>query len=408
MTAIVPLLLCLACGADQTSAPVLLQALDPTSLGSILGPRFVSVGTSITMGTRDGGVVFSGQRTAWPAQLAEQAGVPFTVPEIQSPGCPVPLALPLSTLLNADGTSVFGPLTCAPLRSGITLPTQDLAIQNALTSDALFTTPELAAAFRRFRGMLYSRVLPPNTTQVGAMVASHPTFVSVELGGVEVVQVAAGNGTVPMPESEWEPLFDQVIAAVQATGARAVLVGFWNDLGVLPGFRSGAEVYAKRGQLEERQISVSPDCGMGDADNLVYVANVVPELYAEAQAAVAEGRPGPTLSCHDLPGEVDNVVTPAELATLNARMQVTNGYIEAAAQAHGYAYFTLDAVFALDKPEFSVGRLLDSSTPFGSYFSADGIHPSERGHAVLASAAAQAILRAYAPVAAVRGGAGDR
>lgn len=383
--------------AQQAAAPAQRPHTVIHSLADILGRRFVAVGTSITMGTRSGGVVHTGQRTAWPARLAALAGVPFTVPEIESPGCPAPLALPLSRLRTTDGRPTDAAATCAPLRTGVSLPTQDLAIQNALTSDALFTTPESAAAVRPFRGQLYSRVLPSGATQIAALRTSNPTFLAVELGGVEVVRVLAGNAATPLPESRWEPLFDQVMAAVQSTGARAVLVGSWKDASVLPWLRAGRELHAKRRQFAKRYIAVSPACGTTEAANLVDVSDLV-ALSAEARRARAGGRPKPVFSCSNVPGEIDHVFTPDEIAALNARMGETNAYIAAAARAHGYAFFMLDAVFALSKPEFSVSRLLESDMPYGRYISGDGIHPSARGQEVLAAAAARAILSAYAPV----------
>mgnify|MGYP006190369445 CR=1 FL=1 len=57
------------------------------------------------MGVESDGVLFRSQRNAWPAQLAEIAGVPFTVPEIASPGCFSPLKTPLRRQERLDGTA---------------------------------------------------------------------------------------------------------------------------------------------------------------------------------------------------------------------------------------------------------------------------------------------------------------
>jgi hypothetical protein len=69
--------------------------------------------------------------------------------------------------------------------------------------------------------------------------------------------------------------------------------------------------------------------------------------------------------------------------------------MQAMAVQNGYAYFSLDAVYALPKPRFSVSNLLFSNSPFGTYISLDGVHPSTQGQSLLAIAAAQAINGAY-------------
>jgi hypothetical protein len=50
---------------------------------------------------------------------------------------------------------------------------------------------------------------------------------------------------------------------------------------------------------------------------------------------------------------------------------------------------------ATQKAAFSVVTMMTSPTPYGPLVSLDGIHPSDAGHAVLASAAARAINARY-------------
>src|SRR5687768_12826958 len=64
--------------------------------------RYVAMGSSITMGFASGGLTADGQRASWPAQLASREGVDFTLPLIDGPGCPPPLAAPLGNLRRAD------------------------------------------------------------------------------------------------------------------------------------------------------------------------------------------------------------------------------------------------------------------------------------------------------------------
>ncbi|MDP9278132.1 MAG: hypothetical protein M3P00_01795, partial [Gemmatimonadota bacterium] len=48
--------------------------------------NFVAIGTSNSQGVQSAGVFASAQRAAWPAQLANKAGVPFAVPVLEAPG----------------------------------------------------------------------------------------------------------------------------------------------------------------------------------------------------------------------------------------------------------------------------------------------------------------------------------
>src|ERR1700737_942736 len=59
--------------------------------------KYVSLGTSVSMGYMNEGVYFATQQTAWPALLAHQAFAPsFTEPLLQGPGCYSPIIPPIS------------------------------------------------------------------------------------------------------------------------------------------------------------------------------------------------------------------------------------------------------------------------------------------------------------------------
>jgi lysophospholipase L1-like esterase len=102
-----------------------------------------------------------------------------------------------------------------------------------------------------------------------------------------------------------------------------------------------------------------------------------------------------TATCSNVPGAVDYVLTSSEMTTIDARMAQMNAHIQSKALENGYAYFSLDAVYALPKINFNLVDVLFSNEPFGPYMSLDGVHPSARGQAILANAAAQAISAKY-------------
>jgi lysophospholipase L1-like esterase len=102
-----------------------------------------------------------------------------------------------------------------------------------------------------------------------------------------------------------------------------------------------------------------------------------------------------TATCANVPGTMDYVLTSSDITAINTRMAQMNARMQTKATENGYAYFSLDAVYGLAKPAFSVTDLLFSNQPFGTYISLDGVHPSSAGQALLASAAVKAINAKY-------------
>ena len=360
--------------------------------------RFVAIGTSQTAGMMSGGLFSESQSHAWPVLLARLANVEFTTPLLTEFGCPAPNVAPLELQIRVNGDSRTNTTSCSPLDPGVALPTQNVAIPNVFTSDALFVTPEIAAAANAAVGRLYSRILPPGETQVSAMRAQNPSFVGVELGAVEVIQNTRLGLPVPVVSfAQWAPLYDEVIRTVRAEGARAVLVSFPTDMAMWPGLRTGAELYDERAAFAARYITVSATCGAADAANLVYLPRKVFQALTAAAPAKAAGLPAPVLTCTNVPGTLDAVVTPAEAVIVNAAWAQVNDYIIATAATNGFAHFSLNDLFALPdfRPPFDLEALLTSEEPYGPYMSLDDLHPNAAGERFLAELAAKAINAAY-------------
>lgn len=351
--------------------------------------RYVAMGTSNSMGVLSAGISAAGQRTAWPAQLAGRAGAAFSIPLVQDPGCSPPLIAPLAAdaaLAGAFGGDLVTTVmtTCAPLREGITLPANNVAISGANVHDALHETVESRGGSGTRVGTLYSRVLAPGQTQVTAMLAQHPSFVSVELAANDVLPASTGRVSAMTPYADWQADYDQVVDAVRSTGARAVLVGLPDDAAKFPSVRSARELFSQWPYLLGLGIKVSAACRA--SPNQLFVPGYLLTLVSGAPA---------TATCADVPGAVDYVLTPADIAAINARMAEINAHIQAKAAESGYAYFALSSLYDLPRPRFSVKDVLFSGAPFGPDISLDGVHPSARGQGILAAAAARAIEARY-------------
>ena len=383
-----------ACSDRHAPAPTApsLGVLAPTRQEAFA--RFVALGTSNSHGAQSAGIAAAGQRAAWPAQLAARVGVPFSLPLTYDPGCSPPLVPPLAAnmaLLAALGAFGAGDdliatvmTTCMPLRDGITLPTNNVAISGADVHDALTVTVASATLRSPRVGTLYSRVLAPGQTQVTAMLAQRPTFVSVELAANDVLPASTGRIAAMTPYASWQADYDQVIAAVRSTGARAVLVGLPNDAARFPSVRTARELFREWPYLQAMGITVSLSCYW--SRNHLFIPGYVLGLLAKAPT---------TATCADVPGAADHVLTPSDVSAINARMAQINAHIQARAAEHGYAYFALSALYDLPKPSFDMYQVLFSNAPFGPNISLDGVHPTAQGQAILASAAVQAINARY-------------
>lgn len=394
-------LVLLAACADAPVAPTSSGAARPHAdvvTAARLFERYVALGTSNSQGVQSAGLNAAGQRAAWPAQLASRAGVPLSLPLIQDPGCNPPLLPPLAADLALVGAfSAFGggsdlimtvSNSCAPLQSGIVSPTNGLAISGADVHDARFSSydSELAAGARV--APLYQRVLGGgSTTQLSAMLAKSPTLVSVELAANDVLPASTGRIAAMTPYDQWQTDYDAVIAAVQSTGARAVLVGLPNDAARFPSIRTSRELFNQWAYLLTLGITVSYKCYY--SSNSLFVPGYVLTLLSHAPT---------TATCADVPGAVDYVLTPSDMSAINARMAAINTHIQAQAAANGYAFFALSALYDLPKGSLDMYKVLFSSTPFGPNMSLDGVHPNAAGQTILANAAVAAVNARYGTV----------
>src|SRR5215204_351604 len=387
--------LTVAACADPVAPPAAPRPHAATSLSATaltareMFARYVALGTSNSQGVQSAGIFAAGQRAAWPAELARRVGVPFTLPLVQDPGCGPPLLPPLASelvLVGAFGDDLVTAVMnfCAPLRDGVTLPANSVAISGAKVRDALRTTPETETARNARKGMLYSRVLAPGQTQVTAMLAQKPTFVSVELAANEVLPASTGRVEAMTPYADWERDYDAVLAAVKSTGARGVLVGLPNNAANFPSIRRAREFFNEWAALLPLGITVSLNCYL--SSNYVFVPGYLLTLVSRAPT---------TATCANVPGAVDYVLTSGDISTINARMAQMNARMQAKATENGWAYFSLDAVYGLPKPSLDLVKVLFSSAPFGTNISLDGVHPSAAGQSILATAAVQAISAKY-------------
>jgi hypothetical protein len=275
----------------------------------------------------------------------------------------------------------------------VTLPVDNVSINGAFTVNALVTTPLTPGV-----DQIYSRVLLPTMSQVTAMAARDPTIVSVELGSNEMLSGLAGvSPLLFFDEGTWEGLYDQVVGAVHLKTNKAVVVGLINDLRHVPGIRTGDEIWADQAEFTAFHVAVQPNCQ--GSKSVIYVLPSVAVAAAAGLASAQHGGPFIPFSCAPSPNLLaqDFILSKDEADAVNKQMQIMSGHIQTDAQLLGFAYFDLGTLYDRSdiKGPFSLTKLMTSFTPFGPYFSADGIHPNGAGQTILARAAAQALNNKY-------------
>ena len=376
--------------------------------GSAALERFVVIGGDLSMGVESGGVVSLTQGASWPAIIALEAGVAFQQPLFKSPGCSPPLVAPLLLGRWLSGTSTATrDSSCAGPATSDVPPADNLALPGATAWTALNVTPKLIAAAPAAFDVLdrarYPLVLANPQSQVTAMLVKAPTFVAVELGSAEIVSAASSGLLVAassytqraswtyVPAAVAAPVIAAIADSVLKSRAKAVVLSV-PHVTRLPALRRASEIGAERTALAGYGVTVSGDC---DANaNLV---NVVGKITPLALRALASGAAQP-LSCANVPGTADQVLTPADVATLDAVADQINAQLKQIAQSHGWAFVDLDATFSSMLTQaggYSASAHLACVVPFGWYFSLDGLRPSPLGQHVVADAVAAAINGAY-------------
>ena len=384
---------------------------------------YVAIGTGLSMGVQSGGVLYDSQVQAWPALLAHAVTpgfafvtsdtvvygvISFRIPLFRAPGCQPPLIAPLQFAVDLSGaTTAAIDSTCAGLIDTTAPPTSNLALQGASAWAALTLTPKVVlnsvAPYGALDRARYPFVLGSTQSQVTALRIEGASFVSVELGLTEVLGAATSGLLMPatsytqgtpytyVPAAVFAPVFAAIADSVLLTRAKVVLLSVPRVSG-LYALRPASELWSDRAELATFGINVTPDCGT--SANFVFTGSLVPALAAKfAATGTAQ-----SLSCTDVPGAADAILTPADIATLDAVVTQMNSQIQQVAQQNGWAFADLTGVYppplSMRRP-YAASDQLTCVYPYGTFVSPDGVFPSPSGQAAIAATVASAIDAKY-------------
>jgi hypothetical protein len=391
--------------------------------GSSAFVNYLAIGTGLSMGVQSGGVMYESQLQAWPALLAHAAGagsqfvvsdtvvneiVSFRLPLLRTPGCQPPLVAPLNFAVDLAGASITTvDSTCAGPTDTTTPPASNLSLEGASAWAALNLTPKTVvnslAPYGAGDRARYPLVLGATQSQVTAMRVLAPTFVSVELGLSEVLGAATSgllvaatsyDQTAPytyVPAAVFAPVFAAIADSVALTKAKVVLLSV-PKVSTLYALRPAPEIWADSAELAGYGVTVNSDCAT--SANFVFTAARIPMLAAQFAASGTQQ----SLSCTDVPGTADGVLTPADITTLDAAVSGMNAQIAQVAQQNGWAFADLTGVYpppVSARAPYSAADELTCVYPYGAYVSLDGAFPNAQGQSAIAAAVASVIDAKY-------------
>jgi hypothetical protein len=379
----------------------------PPYTGGARFQRYVAMGNSITAGFQSGGISDSTQRRSYAVLVAgAMFGDRFYYPSLVNPGCPPPFTN-VFTQTRLIGTAT----TCFYRNPALPPYISNVAVPGAEALDLLQNGPGAGT-----NSNALTQLFLGGRTQIQAMVAAQPTFVSVWAGNNDVLGAATngingGDSTLITPIATVQTEYTQVADAVQGTVADALLIGVAN-VTALPFFSQGATYWAIKnglvpGAAFPPAFTVSNNCapiatGIPGArgDSVL-----VPFPYGGAllTAASPPNNQPRNLDCADT---VAAIVVPAELRKLVGAVLAYNAADSTIASQRGWAWLnpnpTLDSLRAIPTqvapfPAFTTGGAPTpcSGSPFGLAFSCDGVHPSTATHVIIARHVILAINAKY-------------
>lgn len=361
--------------------------LNPPEADDELFVRYVAIGNSITAGFQSAGINEDTQQESYAVLLAEQMGTDFAIPALSSPGCPAPL----TDLLTGERVGDAGPEDCALRRSPVPEVLNNVAVPQATPLDVFDNLDPASQPNPLTLFILGGR------TQAEAARAVDPTFATVWVGNNNALGVATTGAVNDETLTPLDTFEDRYATMLDELGAdmEGVLVGVAHPIFVP--FLSFAAVYwqlHEAGQLPDN-FQVHESCSPDPQDGGIGIS-YVPFSYGFQELLL------PALEDEELEVELncaedEQVLRPNELNEVTDRVNAYNDFVEAEAEARGWAFVNPNLVLQqMDQlgliPPFPFEQ---PDQPFGPVFSLDGIHPNANFHGIAAEVLVESINEHY-------------
>ena len=354
--------------------------------GSADFTRFVAIGDSLGAGFLSGGLVRGAQDDSVPALVALQAtGQQIQQPLVSEPG--IPAILRLQSLAPLVVTPLPG--IGQPVNLGLQRPYDNLSVPGFRIGDALRTVTGNPVIDLVLRGL---------GTQLQQALALQPTFALVWLGNNDVLAAATSGrvieGVTLTPVAQFEADYTAVVGALKAAGADLALANLPNVTSIPyvttipPVLINPATNQPVPGPGGAPIPLIGPNGPLGPNDRVL--------LPASARLAQGIGIPAFAGGTGQPLGDAD-VLSAAEVAVIQARVDAFNAIIRATATATGSSLADINALLRQAAgPGFNIGGITFTEDYItGGSFSLDGVHPSPLGYAVAADEFIRSINATY-------------
>jgi lysophospholipase L1-like esterase len=358
------------------------------AFGQVEFSRYVALGDSLTAAFISGSLHLDSQDTSYAALIHRQAtgGGGFEQPLVSAPGIPPILELRSLSPLVITPSPGLG----SPLNLNLPRPYDNLAVPGADVTDVLNTVTD--------GGGLHDLILRGLGTQLQQALALQPTFVTLWIGNNDALAAATSgiviDGVTLTKLADFEADFTTIAGAlassssvtglVFATVVEVTAAPFVTTIPPVVVDPVSGEPVLVGGQLVPL---IGPDGPLSLSD---YVLLSASPLLAQGtgipQALGGTGQPLP-----------DNVVlSAAEAATIESRVDGFNGVIRSTAQQLGAAVLDVNPILDQWVDGIQIGGIelsLDFLT--GGLVSYDGVHASQLGYALVANAFIETINASY-------------
>lgn len=348
--------------------------------------RLVVVGDSLSAGVENFSLLDSQQPHGYASLIAQQAGVPLTLPLVPYPGAPNVLQLkslePVPDVEPAPGTLLFprdNPLV-QPFNvsvPGVTL-NQALTLRPTLNPNAP-PVQQWATIVLGFPNLLFGQA----PTEIELAQQLHPTTVIEALGNNDaLVPALTGAISTLTPLNSFTSDYKTVLDKLHSTGA-TLIVATIPDVTEVPYFITAQTISDQTGapvELVESSLGIGPnDYVRITAESFIdkiFTGQMPGPLPADCPSPLSALTPNP-IPC---------VLTAADANTVRSAIASYNSVITAdAASRHALVVDLHALVDQIHANGYNADGQHLTANFLGGLFSLDGIHPTNTGYAVIAN-----------------------
>lgn len=340
--------------------------------------QVIFTGDSLTAGYQNGSLWQQQQPNGYAALIAKQTKCYFIMPLVADPGLPSAYELvsigPPPIIQPMPGTSTG--------RVNQLMQPTDLAVPGHYLADLLNHAPVVPPQTAEDGITDVVLAYPPGNSgsQIQQAIAAKPTTLFVWIGNNDaLVADFAGTPAAMTPISDFTTQFTQLMTQLHSNTTAHIFVANIPDVTLVPYLTPASLLLAEGsaatgGNLSVAQLGFLFGISAGD----LVSADGQTAFWTELQAFATAGTPIVALTDAE-------VLTPAEIAQVQANVAAYNAVIAAQAQSAGATLVDMNAAFNSMKAGIPINGVTATPAYLGGLFSLDGIHPTNTGYALIAN-----------------------